>query len=263
VVEAVSAGSARCWALDVKPKRLFDGNRMPGFKANLQLKDLGIVLETAHTYGVSLPGTAISSQLYQAMVDNGMGELDNSGVIAIIEMLAGEKLSVENIPGVRTAHIPATATVSETPPKKAAQAASPTIEAPSTTSSKVIPAIPALKEVPPSAAAIETPKIQSKESALPISQTKEVAPASPAKEVAQIPAAQGSQLKPSANAVSPVLQTNEASPIQPTEEVASIPPTILVPLTPKQKETPPFIEIPQNLASEKIRASRSKTTPLK
>ncbi len=94
VVEAIKAGAAQCWTLDVKPPRLFEGNRNPGFKARMQSKDLGIVMDTARKYGVSLPGTAIASQLFQAMVDTGQGELDNSAVISIIEALAGEKLAV-------------------------------------------------------------------------------------------------------------------------------------------------------------------------
>ncbi|NMB55775.1 MAG: NAD-binding protein [Leptolinea sp.] len=94
VVEAIRAGAAQCWTLDVKPPRLFEGNRNPGFKARMQSKDLGIVMDTARTYGIPLPGTAIASQLFQAMVDSGLGELDNSSVISIIEMLAGEELKI-------------------------------------------------------------------------------------------------------------------------------------------------------------------------
>ena len=33
VVDAIKGGAAQCWTLDVKPPRLFDGNRNPGFKA--------------------------------------------------------------------------------------------------------------------------------------------------------------------------------------------------------------------------------------
>jgi 2-hydroxy-3-oxopropionate reductase len=82
--------------LDGKPQRLFEGNRNPGFKARMQSKDLGIVMETARAYGIPLPGTAINSQLFEAMVDSGLGEMDNSSVISIIEMLAGEKLAVQD-----------------------------------------------------------------------------------------------------------------------------------------------------------------------
>lgn len=92
VVEAIRAGSAQCWALDVKPQRLFAGIRTPGFKAHMQAKDLNIVLETAREYGVPVPAAALSSQIFNAMVAEGLGELDNAAVIAIFEQLAGIKL---------------------------------------------------------------------------------------------------------------------------------------------------------------------------
>jgi len=40
VVDAIRGGAAQCWSLDVKPPRLFNGNRQPGFKASMQSKDL-------------------------------------------------------------------------------------------------------------------------------------------------------------------------------------------------------------------------------
>jgi len=92
VVEAIRGGAAQCWALDVKPQRLFAGNRTPGFKAYMQAKDLGIVMETARQYGIPLPATATHAQLFQAMLQMGMADLDNSAVIGVIEALAGVKL---------------------------------------------------------------------------------------------------------------------------------------------------------------------------
>ncbi|HEY69419.1 MAG TPA: NAD-binding protein, partial [Anaerolineae bacterium] len=50
VIEAIQGGAAQCWTLDVKPERLFAGNRQPGFKAHMMHKDLGIVLDTARAY---------------------------------------------------------------------------------------------------------------------------------------------------------------------------------------------------------------------
>jgi 2-hydroxy-3-oxopropionate reductase len=94
VVEAIKGGAAQCWTLDVKPPRLFAGNRAPGFKAHMQAKDLNIILETAREYGIPLPGTAENAQLFNAMLQMGMGELDNSAVIGVIEALAGVKLDV-------------------------------------------------------------------------------------------------------------------------------------------------------------------------
>jgi 2-hydroxy-3-oxopropionate reductase len=92
VVEAIRGGSAQCWTLDVKTPRLFAGNREPGFKAYMQAKDLAIVLDTAREYGVPLPATAVSAQLFNAMLAMGMAEMDNSAVVGVIESLAGIRL---------------------------------------------------------------------------------------------------------------------------------------------------------------------------
>jgi 2-hydroxy-3-oxopropionate reductase len=92
VVEAIKGGAAQCWSLDVKPPRLFNGNRAPGFKAYMQAKDLNIVLETARQYGVPLPSAAIHTQLFNAMLEMGLADYDNSAVIAVIEKLAGIEL---------------------------------------------------------------------------------------------------------------------------------------------------------------------------
>lgn len=93
VVEAIQGGAAQCWTLDVKPQRLFAGNRQPGFKAYMQAKDLGIVMESARQYGIPLPAAAVHTQLFNAMLQMGMSELDNSAVLAVIEQLAGIRLS--------------------------------------------------------------------------------------------------------------------------------------------------------------------------
>ncbi len=92
VIEAIKAGAAQCWTLDVKPPRLFSGNRSPGFKARMQLKDLRIVRETARENSVPLPATTANAQLFEQMIEMGMGELDNSAVIGVLEKLAGVQL---------------------------------------------------------------------------------------------------------------------------------------------------------------------------
>ena len=92
VIEAIKSGAAQCWTLDVKPQRLLAGNRTPGFKSSLQAKDLNIIMETAHDYQVVLPGTAINAQLFNSLVAAGGGDLDNSGVIEVLEGLNNEVL---------------------------------------------------------------------------------------------------------------------------------------------------------------------------
>ena len=92
VVEAIKGGAAQCWTLDVKPPRLWEGNRTPGFKAHMQAKDLHIVLETAREYGIPLPSAAVHAQLFNAMLQMGMGELDNSGVLGVLETLGNARI---------------------------------------------------------------------------------------------------------------------------------------------------------------------------
>ncbi len=89
VVQAISQGAARCWALDTKPHKLFARDLAPGFKAYMQAKDLKIVIDTACTYGVPLPLTAVAHQMYEAMLSMGNGALDNSAVVTVLEALAG------------------------------------------------------------------------------------------------------------------------------------------------------------------------------
>ncbi len=89
VVDAIKGGAAQCWTLDVKPPRLFVGNRAPGFKAHMQLKDLKIILDTAQEYDIPISGTVENAKLFQQMIASGMGELDNSAVVGVIEERAG------------------------------------------------------------------------------------------------------------------------------------------------------------------------------
>lgn len=94
VVEAIRGGAAGCWTLNNKPQRLFAGNRQPGFKAYMQAKDLGIVMDTAREYGIPLPSAAVHAQLFNAMLEMGMRDLDNSAVLGVIEKLAGTELEI-------------------------------------------------------------------------------------------------------------------------------------------------------------------------
>jgi len=95
VIEAIRGGAAQCWTLDQKPARLFAGNRTPGFKAYMQAKDLNIIVETARQYGVAIPSAALHTQLFNAMLQMGFAEQDNSAVIAVIEALSGVALMDE------------------------------------------------------------------------------------------------------------------------------------------------------------------------
>jgi 2-hydroxy-3-oxopropionate reductase len=92
VVEAIKGGAAQCWTLDVKSPRLFAGERGPGFKASMMHKDLGIILDTARAFGMPLPMSALNLQLYESMLQMGMGDLDNSAVIGVYEAMGATQL---------------------------------------------------------------------------------------------------------------------------------------------------------------------------
>jgi len=88
VVEVLSAGAARCWALEVRAPKVLVRDLAAGFKASMQYKDLNIVAETARAEGVPTPVTALVRELYAAMVNAGDGDLDNSAVVTVLERLA-------------------------------------------------------------------------------------------------------------------------------------------------------------------------------
>lgn len=95
VVQAISRGAAQCWALDNKPQKIFKRDLKPGFKAYMQAKDLKIVIDTGRTYNVPIPLTALTHQMYEAMIGMGNGDLDNSAVITVLEALANVQVGVE------------------------------------------------------------------------------------------------------------------------------------------------------------------------
>ena len=89
MLEAVSAGAARCWALEVRTPQLLDGNFEPGFIAKLQLKDLLIAMDAGKQLDVPLPAASLVTQFYTALAAAGKGDLDTSALVTVEEELAG------------------------------------------------------------------------------------------------------------------------------------------------------------------------------
>jgi len=95
VVDAISGGAAGCWALDNRAPRMIRGNFEPGFFAEYQYKDLRIATDAGQTYGAPMPVTSVVHESYKSMVERGLGRDDNSGVLQVLEVLAGEKARIE------------------------------------------------------------------------------------------------------------------------------------------------------------------------
>jgi 2-hydroxy-3-oxopropionate reductase len=95
VVEAISGGAAGCWTLDNRAPRMIQGNFDPGFFASYQYKDLRIATDAGEAFDAPMPQTAVAHELYKAMETTDRGRDDNSGVMQIIEDLAGEEARID------------------------------------------------------------------------------------------------------------------------------------------------------------------------
>lgn len=86
---ALAGGLAGSKCLDQKKANYLANTYNPGFKIDLHYKDLGLIMESARALGVPLPATAVVQELFSALRVKGRGGLDHSGVITLLEELAG------------------------------------------------------------------------------------------------------------------------------------------------------------------------------
>jgi len=88
---ALAGGLAGSKCLEQKRPNYLSGTYKPGFKIDLHYKDLGLIMESARELGVPLPTTAVVQELFSALRGKGDGGLDHSGVITLLEALAGAR----------------------------------------------------------------------------------------------------------------------------------------------------------------------------
>jgi 2-hydroxy-3-oxopropionate reductase len=89
IIEVLTGGYAKCRVMEVRGPEILKRNFKPGFRTNLHYKDLNIALATGAEYGVPLPGTALVQEFFKAMRAAGHGDYDHSGIITVLEQLAG------------------------------------------------------------------------------------------------------------------------------------------------------------------------------
>lgn len=89
LLTALAGGLAGSKCLDQKKPNYLANTYNPGFKIDLHYKDLGLIMESARALGVPLPATAVVQELFSALRAKGRGGLDHSGVITLLEDLAG------------------------------------------------------------------------------------------------------------------------------------------------------------------------------
>lgn len=89
LVEAMSAGLARCGSLDIKAPKVLAGDFQPGGKVDSQVKDLRYAMQMARKLKVSLPVTSLVNELFHAVQYAGRGDWDHAAIITLIEEFAG------------------------------------------------------------------------------------------------------------------------------------------------------------------------------
>ena len=89
LLTALAGGLAGSKCLEQKRGNYVSNTYNPGFKIDLHFKDLGLIMESARALGVPLPATAAVQELFSAMRVKGRGGLDHSGIITLLEDLAG------------------------------------------------------------------------------------------------------------------------------------------------------------------------------
>ena len=93
VRDALLGGFAASKVLDVHGQRMLESNYKPGFRAKLFAKDLKIAISTLAENETAAPVSSVVQQLVTAMLADGRGEDDYSGLATVLFGLAGLKES--------------------------------------------------------------------------------------------------------------------------------------------------------------------------
>ncbi|MFI6377106.1 2-hydroxy-3-oxopropionate reductase [Streptomyces sp. NPDC050546] len=85
----LKGGLAGNQVMNVKGESMLARSFEPGFRIDLHHKDLGIALSVARSKGVATPLTGVVAQLLTAARARGLGSLDHSALLLLVEELAG------------------------------------------------------------------------------------------------------------------------------------------------------------------------------
>jgi 2-hydroxy-3-oxopropionate reductase len=88
VLKVLSGGYAQSRVMDVRGPKVIRREFEPGFKSRFHFKDLNIILETAKKMNIPLPATAVTYQIFNALLAASKGDLDHTAIITVLEQLA-------------------------------------------------------------------------------------------------------------------------------------------------------------------------------
>jgi 2-hydroxy-3-oxopropionate reductase len=89
IADVLQGGLAATRVLEMRRDNMLSGSFDPGFRIRLHLKDLKNALELARETNVPLPGAALVDQLMRAAAAAGHEDYDHSGLITVLEEMAG------------------------------------------------------------------------------------------------------------------------------------------------------------------------------
>ena len=90
---ALLGGFAQSRILDLHGERMIKRTFNPGFRIRLHQKDLNLALQAARSMGLSLPNTATTQELFNAVAAQGGIDLDHSALVFALEKLANHTVS--------------------------------------------------------------------------------------------------------------------------------------------------------------------------
>lgn len=88
-LDVLAGGLAANRILDQKRATMLAREFTPGFRIDLHDKDMGIAVAAARKANVALPVTGLTAQLMAAAKAMGLGQLDHSALLTVIERLSG------------------------------------------------------------------------------------------------------------------------------------------------------------------------------
>jgi 3-hydroxyisobutyrate dehydrogenase len=89
LLQSVGPGAAGSWSLNNLGPRIMNNNFDPGFFVEHFIKDMGIALAEAKRMGLSLPGLALSEQLYLSVKAKGWGRNGTHALMLALAEMSG------------------------------------------------------------------------------------------------------------------------------------------------------------------------------
>jgi 2-hydroxy-3-oxopropionate reductase len=99
VFEAVRGGLAGSAVMEAKAPMMLKGDRKPGFRIELHLKDIGNVLSAGRALSAPLPLSELARAILSELAAEGFGASDHSAMVRYFEKRAGVSVSNGNQAG--------------------------------------------------------------------------------------------------------------------------------------------------------------------